>query len=100
MKRKPVTRLTPEYEAMIRRLDAMFDKNRETLSPESFPGQRRAMLAEIDALRRLPVIDVCDHCKFMDTTHNVCTHCEEGETPRQVMCLQPVPSWCRLRGAR
>lgn len=51
MKRKPLTRLTPEYEAMIRRLDAMFDKNRETLSPESFPGQRRAMLAEIDALR-------------------------------------------------
>jgi hypothetical protein len=60
----------------------------------------RRLYAEIDALRRLPVIDVCGHCKFMDTTHNVCTHCEEGETPRPVMCLQPVPSWCPLRGAR
>lgn len=92
--------LSDRYEASIRKDNDQATSGGRCPYADSLVGQRMALLEEIDALRQLPVIDVCNHCKFMDLTHNVCTNCEEGETPRPVMCLQPVPSWCPLRGAR
>jgi hypothetical protein len=62
----------------------------------------RDLLAEIDALRRLPVIAMCGDCGHLGGGYPdaTCTHIDAGaDEPPTVEHVSP-PSWCPLRGAR
>ena len=64
-------------------------------------GEALRACDEIDALRRLPVIDTCTHCAFIgiegNPMQNVCTNHDDDAEGRPVIHLQPVPTWCPLR---
>lgn len=57
--REPMT-MTGEYEASIRKADARACKGDQVPNAESLPGQRRALLDEVDHLRdRLDAAEKC-----------------------------------------
>jgi hypothetical protein len=57
--REPMT-MTGEYEASIRKADARACKGGQVPSTESLPGQRKALLDEVDYLRgRLDAAEAC-----------------------------------------
>ena len=92
--------LTPEYEASVRADNARASKTGQVPSPESLPGQRAALLAEIDALRKLPVIRTCEDCAW-GTVCSVpgtrrCYHPTQLSEAPQV--TGAPPEWCPLRG--
>lgn len=80
--------MTPEQEADLRRGGVS-----ATIS------ETRDLLAEIDRLRALPVIQTCGECRWCHETE-VCMHSRAHAEYEIDGCAMPPPSWCPLRGGR
>jgi hypothetical protein len=84
---KPIT-MTPEEENLIRRDVSMLGRE-----------QQRLLIDEIDALRKLPVIETCGDCAYQRYAR--CNHVE-SPNPSPVftakMAKSPAFEWCPLRG--
>lgn len=92
--------LTPEYEASVRADNARASKTGQVPSPESLPGQRAALLAEIDALRSLPVIRTCEDCShaYPSSEHWACGHPYSPGAGDEIVRIDAAPPTdCPLR---
>jgi len=94
--------MTSEREAELRRISGMPGYGTSNASPRVC---LRDALAEIDALRRLPVVSSCVDCAYFveadndDETPAMCVHGGVGES-RDILDDGDPPSWCPMRGAK
>ena len=101
----PLTMTAEEEEWLRSRCDCA-----TSLRGDDYPWQRllRQARAEIDALRRLPVIATCGDCTHpgfrMERTvddQEVCTHADAPRPGNELFADDasgPPPAWCPLRG--
>jgi len=101
---KPLT-MTAKQEATIRRANKTW---KPAITHAEVVADRRSLLAEIDALRRLPVIATCGDCRWPLDDNDYATYtdpnwiCSHKKAPAHAdLSSDPVPppSWCPLRGA-
>jgi hypothetical protein len=79
--------ITEAFEALIRNMGG---------------GDELRLLAEIDALRRLPVIATCGDCRHVDDDDEatVCALVDGDPCGEVIDEADAPPEWCPLRGSR
>ena len=91
---KPLT-MTSKHEQMIREADARSTASSTTASEHD----RRILLAEVDELRRLPVIATCGDCAHRrGSSYSECAHPGATGPVHVTQRDAEPPTWCPLRG--
>ena len=91
--------MKPDREAYLRRVSAPSGPWVQLTG-----AMLREVFDEVDALRRLPVIAMCNHCAWcvaVEDDDDWCEHpgADDGDD-RAVDATRPPPSWCPMRGAQ